>query len=131
MSAKIEDISITIEDITDLEPVTYRWSRQISEFNYETNHQIFKQICNSGNFDQYVEKILYVVALIELLGCKYINLAIYLHENHFMIREDELFETINKYIDWKKHDAWSYTIILRNATKIINHKYKVLNFNIS
>ena len=121
---------ITIDDISDLETITYRWSRQISEFNYETNHQIFKQICNTAVFAQYVEKILYVVALIELLGSKYIYLAISLHEHNFMIHEDEFFETIDKYIDWNKDNAWSYTIILRKATKIINHKYKVLNFSI-
>ena len=131
MSAKIEDKSITIEDITDLETVTYRWSRQISEFNYETNHQIFTQICNSGNFDQYVEKILYLVSVIELLGSKYINIAISLHENNFMIHENDFFETINKYTQWDNANAWSYTIILRKSTKIITHKYKVLNLHIS
>lgn len=122
MSAKMK----TLEDITDLEVITYKWSRQISEFNYDTNHQIFRQLCHSDDmYEKCAEKILYVTALIELLGAKYIRFAITLHEHHFMINDDEFFDTISKYIDWKNSSAASYTIIMRNAAKIIKHKYKV------
>ena len=116
----------SMEDISDLETITYKWSRQISEFNYDTNRQIFLQLCHSDDiYEKCAEKILYLVALIELLGAKYINYAITLHENHFMINDDEFNETISKYIDWKNSSAASYTIIIRNAAKIIEHKYKV------
>ena len=113
-----------MQDITDLEPITYMWSRQISEFNYDSNFEIFKRICNFADYEQYVERILYVVSLIELLGGVYINQAITLYKNNFMINEDEFHNTISKYIDWKS-SASSYTIIMRKATKIIEHKYKV------
>ena len=115
----------TMEDISDLETITYKWSRQISEFNYDTNLHIFKQICNFDMYEKYVGKILYVVSVIELLGVKYIRVAIALHEHNFMIHEDEFSETISKYIDWKNQSASYYTIIMRNAAKIIEHKYKL------
>ena len=128
MSAK----TTTMDDISDLEKmITYRWSRQISEFNYDSNLEILTRICDKDIYDKYAKKILYLVSVIELLGSKYINIAISLHENNYMIHENDFFETINKYTQWDNANAWSYTIILRKSTKIITHKYKVLNLHIS
>ena len=115
----IEDISLMVVEIN-----TYKWSQQIAEFNYDENHQILKQICPTVNNEKDSCNILYVTALIELLGSKYINFAIILHINNFMIADDELAETIGKYIDWQPHTASSYTIMMRNAAKIIEYKYK-------
>ena len=71
-----------------------------------------------------ITNILYVTSLIELLGSKYINFAIMLHNNNFMITDNDFSETIGKYIDWQTHTASSYTIMIRKAAKIIEYKYK-------
>ena len=116
----------TMEDISDLETITYKWSRQISEFNYDSNREILIQFCK---YENYVEQILYVVSVIELLGAQYIALAISLHENNVMIhnnnknKNNDYFNAINKYTDFKRYSAASYTIIMRSAAKVIHHKY--------
>ena len=71
-----------------------------------------------------IVNILYVTSLIELLGSKYITFAISLHNNNFMIADNDFTETIGKYIDCQTHTASSYTIMMRKAAKIIEYKYK-------
>jgi len=36
----IEDISLIVVEVN-----TYKWSKQIADFNYDENHQILKNIC--------------------------------------------------------------------------------------
>ena len=115
----IEDISLIVVEVK-----TYKWSQQIAEFNYEENRKILAQICTFKFDEPYIVNILYVTSLIELLGSKYITFAINLHKNKFMTTNKEFSETIAKYIDWQTHTATSYTIMMRNAAKIIDHKYK-------
>jgi hypothetical protein len=115
----IEDISLISVEIN-----TYKWSKQIAEFNYDENYRILKQICTTIQKEKDIQNILYVTSLIELLGSKYITIAIILHKNNFMIADDDFAETIGKYIDWQHHTASSYTIMMRNAAKIIAYKYK-------
>jgi len=56
--------------------LTYKWSYYIASFNYDANKTILKEI-STTNLDQLdVDNILYVTALIELLGPAYINYAI-------------------------------------------------------
>ena len=116
----------SIEDITliSVEVNTYKWSQQIADFNYYENHKILKQICKLELNEVEIANILYVTSLIELLGSKYITFAIILHKNNFMIADNEFAEIIGKYIDWQTHTASSYTIMMRKAAKIIEHKYK-------
>ena len=116
----IEDISLIAVEVN-----TYKWSRQIAEFNSDENHRVLKRICTTIINETDIVNILYVVSLIELLGSKYINFAIILHKNNFMIANDDFAETIGKYIDWQTHTASSYTIMMRKAAKIIEYKYKV------
>ena len=115
----IEDISLISVEIN-----TYKWSKQIAEFNYDENYRILKQICTTIQKEKDIQNILYVTSLIELLGSKYITIAIILHKNNFMIADDDFAETIGKYIDWQHHTASSYTIMMRKAAKIIAYKYK-------
>ena len=115
----IEDISLISVEVN-----TYKWSRQIADFNYDENHRVLKRICTTIINETDIVNILYVVSLIELLGSKYINFAIILHKNNFMIANDDFAETIGKYIDWQTHTASSYTIMMRKAAKIIAYKYK-------
>jgi len=103
---------------------SYKWSQQIAEFNYDENYQILKQVCKNELNEKEIANILYVTSLIELLGSKYITFAIILHNNNFMIADNEFAEIISKYIGWQTHTASSYTIMMRNAAKIIEHKYK-------
>ena len=116
----------SIEDITliSVEVNTYKWSQQIAEFNYDENFQILKQVCKIDLSEPDIANILYVASLIELLGSKYITFAIILHNNNFMIADDEFAKTIGKYIDWQINTASSYTIMMRKAAKIIEYKYK-------
>ena len=116
----IEDISLIAVEVN-----TYKWSRQIAEFNSDENHRVLKRICTTIINETDIVNILYVTSLIELLGSKYINFAIILHKNNFMIANDDFAETIGKYIDWQTHTASSYTIMMRKAAKIIEYKYKV------
>ena len=121
-SMKDEKIK-TMDDISDLETITYKWSRQISEFNHDSNREILIQFCK---YDNYMEQILYVVSVIELLGAQYITFAISLHENNVMIhnKNNNYFNNaINKYTDFKRYSAASYTMIMRSAVKVIYHKY--------
>ena len=114
----IEDISLISVEIN-----TYKWSKQIAEFNYDENYRILKQICTTIQKEKDIQNILYVTSLIELLGSKYITFAIILHKNNFMIADNEFAEIIGKYIDWQTHTASSYTIMMRKAAKIIAYKY--------
>ena len=116
----IEDISLIAVEVN-----TYKWSRQIAEFNSDENCRVLEKICTTIINETDIVNILYVVSLIELLGSKYINFAIILHKNNFMIANDGFAETIGKYIDWQTHTASSYTIMMRKAAKIIEYKYKV------
>ena len=115
----IEDISLIAVEVN-----TYKWSRQIADFNYDENHRVLEKICTTIINETDIVNILYVTSLIELLGSKYINFAIILHKNNFMIANDDFAETIGKYIDWQTHTASSYTIMMRKAAKIIEYKYK-------
>ena len=115
----IEDISLLVVEVN-----TYKYSQQIADFNYDENHKILNQICTIKLNEVDITNILYVTSLIELLGSKYINFAIMLHNNNFMITDNDFSETIGKYIDWQTHTASSYTIMIRKAAKIIEYKYK-------
>ena len=114
----IEDISLIAVAVN-----TYKWSQQIADFNYDENHKVLTQICTTISNETDIVNILYVTSLIELLGSKYINSAIILHKNNFMIADNDFAETIGKYIDWQIHTAASYTIMMRKAAKIIEYKY--------
>lgn len=115
----MEDIELIVVEVK-----TYKWSQQIADFNYDENHQILKQVCTLDLSEPDIANILYAASLIELLGSKYITFAIILHNNNFMIADNEFAETIDKYIGWQTHTASSYTIMMRKAAKIIEHKYK-------
>ena len=115
----IEDISLIVVEVN-----TYKWSQQIADFNYDENRQVLKQICKTKLDETAIRNILYATSVIELLGSKYINSAIILHKNNFMIVDNYFAETIGKYIDWQTHTASSYTIMMRKAAKIIEYKYK-------
>ena len=115
----IEDISFMIVDVN-----TYKWSQQIADFNYDENRLVLKQICKTTLDETATHNILYVTSVIELLGSKYINLAIILHKNNFMTNDNDFSEMIDKYIYYQTHTAASYTIMIRNAAKIIEYKYK-------
>ena len=115
----IEDISLMAIEVN-----TYKWSQQIADFNYDENRKVLNKISTTKIDETAIHNILYVASLIELLGSKYINSAIILHKNNFMIADNEFSETICKYIDWQIHTAASYTIVIRNAVKIIEYKYK-------
>ena len=114
----IEDISLISVEIN-----TYKWSKQIAEFNYDENYRVLEKISTIKLDEIDILNILYVTSLIELLGSKYINFAIILHKNNFMIANNDFAETIGKYIDWQFHTAASYTIMMRKAAKIIAYKY--------
>jgi len=116
----IEDIALIAVEVN-----TYKRSQQIAEFNYEENRKALTQICKIRLSEPDIDNILYVTALIELLGSKYITFAIMLHKNNFMIDDHDFAETIGKYIDWQTHIATSYTIMMRKAAKIIEYKYKI------
>ena len=115
----------SIEDITlmAIEVNTYKWSQQIADFNYDENRKVLNKISTTKIDETAIHNILYVASLIELLGSKYINSAIILHKNNFMIADNDFAETIGKYIDWQIHTAASYTIMMRKAAKIIEYKY--------
>ena len=115
----IEDISFMIVEVN-----TYKWSQQIADFNYDENRKVLNQICTTTLDETAIRNILYVTSVIELLGSKYINLAIILHKNNFMTTDNDFVEAIGKYIDYQSHTAASYTIMIRNAAKIIEYKYK-------
>ena len=114
----IEDIDLEIADVK-----FYKRSQQIAEFNYDENHKILHKLFRIRFNDQDIVNILYVTALIELLGFKYIYMAKTLHKNNFMTANNEFADTIGKYIDWQTHTASSYTIMIRKAAMIINDKY--------
>ena len=116
--------SIKEISLVTIEANTYKWSQQIADFNYVENYEILKKICTTVNKITDVFNILYLTSLIELLGDKYINAAIILNINNFMIVDDDFANTINKYLDWQTHTAASYTTMMRNAAKIIEYKYK-------
>ena len=115
----IEDISLMAIEVN-----TYKRSQQIADFNYDDNRKVLNKISTTKIDETAIHNILYVASLIELLGSKYINSAIILHKNNFMSADNDFSETIGKYIDWQTHTASSYTIMLRNAAKIIEYKYK-------
>jgi hypothetical protein len=114
----IEDIDLEIAEVK-----YYKRSQQIAEFNYDENLKVLHKICRIRVTEQDIDNILYVASLIELLGLKYISFAKTLHDQNFMILNNELIETIGKYIDWQSYTASSYTIVMRTACKIINEKY--------
>lgn len=115
----IEDISLIVVEVN-----TYKWSQQIADFNYDENRQVLNKISTIKMDETAIHNILYVTSVIELLGSKYINSAIILHKNNFMSADNDFSETIDKYIDWQTHTASSYTIMMCNAVKIIEYKYK-------
>lgn len=115
----IKEISLVV-----FEANTYKWSRQIADFNYLENYEILKKICTTVNNKTDIFNILYLASLVELLGDKYINAAIILNTNKFMIVDGDFSNTINKYLGWQPHTAASYTIMMRKAAKIIDYKYK-------
>ena len=115
----IEDISLMAIEVN-----TYKWSKQIADFNYDENRQVLNKISTSKMDETAIHNILYVASLIELLGSKYINSAIILHKNNFMSADNDFSDTIGKYIDYQTHTAASYTIMMRNAAKIVEYKYK-------
>jgi len=41
-----------------------------------------------------------------------------------MSADNDFSDTIGKYIDYQTHTAASYTIMMRNAAKIVEYKYK-------
>ena len=114
----IEDIKLEIAEVK-----FYKRSQQIADFNYDENYKILHTLFRIRFNESDIANILYVTSLIELLGSKYISFAIILHKNNFMITNDCFTETIGKYIDWQTHTAASYTLMMRNATKIIDYKY--------
>ena len=114
----IEDIDLEIAEVK-----YYKRSQQIAEFNYDENRKILRKICKIKVTEQDIDNILYVTALIELLGLKYISFAKNLHNQNFMILNNDFTETIGKYIDWQTYTASSYTIMMRTACKIINEKF--------
>jgi hypothetical protein len=114
----IEDISLEIAEVK-----FYKRSQQIAEFNYDENHKILHKLFRIRFNEPDIVNILYVTALIELLGLKYITFAKTLHTNNFMTANNDFAETIGKYIDWQTHTASSYTIMMRKAAMIINCKY--------
>ena len=114
----IEDISLDIAEVK-----FYKRSQQIADFNYDANHKILHTIFRIRFNESDIDNILYVTALIELLGIKYITFAKIQHKNNFMIANNDFAETIGKYIDWQFHTAASYTIMMRKAAKIIAYKY--------
>ena len=115
----IEDIDLEIAEVK-----YYKRSQEIADFNYDENLKVLRKICKTRVTEQDIANILYVTALIELLGLKYISFAKTLHNKQFMILNNDLIETIGKYIDWQTYTASSYTIMIRNAVKIIEYKYK-------
>lgn len=114
-----------------LEINTYKWSQQIAEFNYDENHQILEQICKPITNETDILNILYATSLIELLGDKYIHSVIKLNKTKFMVADDDFSNAMNKYLEWQTHTASSYTIMIRNAAKIIEYKYNALLSNTS
>lgn len=114
----IADISLDIAEVK-----FYKRSQQIADFNYDANLKILNTICRTRFNESDIDNILYVTALIELLGIKYITFAKNQHKNNFMIANNDFTETIGKYIDWQFHTAASYTIMMRKAAMIIDNKY--------
>jgi hypothetical protein len=114
----IEDISLEIAEVK-----FYKRSQQIAEFHYDENLKILHKMSKLRLNEPDIVNILYVTALIELLGLKYITFAKTLHTNNFMTANNDFAETIGKYIDWQTHTASSYTIMMRKAAMIINCKY--------
>ena len=112
----------TIEDIV-IEVRSYKWSRQIAEFNYDENFTILNRISTINLAELEVPNILYVTALIELLGPTCINCAIMLHKKGVKISNELMKQHIGKYIEWQTHTASSYTVTIRKAAKIIDAKY--------
>ena len=125
MHSKIIKVK-SIEDISliNVEVNSYKYSAEIAEFNYDENKKILNQLCPSVLDENTISNILYVASLIELLGSKYINMAIRLHHNNFMIEHNQFAYDINKYIDYQSHTGSTYTIVMRKAAKIIEYKYK-------
>ena len=115
----IEDVLLLFVEVN-----TYKWSQQIADFNYDENLKVLNQICTCRLNETDIVNILYVASVIELLGSKYINFAIILHNNKFLTANKDFSETIGKYIDWQTHTASSYTIMMRKAARIIEYKYK-------
>ena len=114
----IDDIDLEIAEVK-----YYKRSQQIAEFNHDENLKVLHNICRIRVTEQDIDNILYVVSLIELLGLKYISFAKTLHDQNFMILNNDMIETIGKYIDWQSYTASAYTIVMRTACKIINEKY--------
>ena len=115
----IEDISLV-----NVEVNSYKYSAGIAEFNYDENRKILNQLSQCVLDEITISNILYVASLIELLGSKYINAIIRLHNNNFMIDHTEFANDINKYIDYQCHTGSTYTVVMRKAAKIIEYKYK-------
>ena len=88
----------TIEDIV-IEVRSYKWSRQIAEFNYDENFTILNRISTINLAELEVPNILYVTALIELLGPTCINCAIMLHKKGVKISNELMTQHIGKYIE--------------------------------
>ena len=117
-----EIIELNIIKNIELEVMSYKWSHDIASFNYDENYTILKHISTINLVQLEVNNILYVTALIELLGPSYINYAIKLHNMHFFYSKI-MQENISKYLKWQTHTASSYTTTMRMAYMIIYHKY--------
>lgn len=117
----IEDIALMLDKY---KLNTYKYSKDIADFNYEENKMILKKICTTILSETDISNILYITSLIELIGSKYINLAIILHNNNFLIDYKEFANDISGYIEHQNHTSESYTVAIRKATKIISYKYK-------
>tara|TARA_B110000971_G_C20038806_1_gene516182 strand:+ start:555 stop:908 length:354 start_codon:yes stop_codon:yes gene_type:complete len=110
----------------ELEVDSYKRSLKIELFNYDENQRILTILHKNLQppLDQLqVDNILYVTAVIELLGLKYINMAILLNENVTMSNVT-MTNAVSKYIKWQTHSGTTYTILFRKAYQIINFKYR-------
>ena len=125
MHSKIIKVK-SIEDITliNVEVNSYKYSAGIADFNYDENKKILNKLSQVVLDETTISNILYVASLIELLGSKYINAIIRLHNNNFMIEHNDFANDINKYIDYQHHTGSTYTVVMRKAAKIIEYKYK-------
>jgi len=121
-----KDISskqMMINPLIRIEVNTYKFSKDIQEFHYEENKKILRKIAPFIYDPITISNILYTASLIELLGPKYIHLIKIMHNNNFMVDDNKMLYDIGKYIDYQCNDAASYTIVIRNAAKIIEYKY--------
>ena len=117
-----EIIELNIIQNIELEVMSYKWSHDIASFNYDENYTMLKHNSTINLAQLEVNNILYVTALIELLGPSYIQYAINQHTKHFSYSK-VMQQNIYKFIEWQTYTASSYTNTMRIAYQIIDHKY--------